>query len=163
MSGNSNIFEFFQFRKFLGVGQGTQIVFVSFLFLMMTLGYFLQVKQTGKMDGFAPSVSLLFVPIYEELIFRGVLLKFFEKSYGTINAVVFVSLLFGLWHVKNVFWLEGDALFSQIAYTTLFFSPITCWITIQTRSLWFAVMIHYLNNFPFDAWVDAIRQLGSGS
>ncbi len=157
MNSEANNFEFFQFRKFFGIGQGLQICFVSFLFLLMTLGYFLQVKQTGKMDGYTPGVSLLFVPLYEELIFRGILLKFFEKSYGAIKALVFVSILFGLWHLKNIFWLEQDALVSQIVYTSLFFSPITCWITLKTRSLWFAVMIHYLNNFPLDAWVNVLN------
>ncbi|MBK9324362.1 MAG: hypothetical protein IPM97_15665 [Bdellovibrionaceae bacterium] len=42
-------------------------------------------------------------------------------------------------------------------FIQVFFSPITCWITLKTRSLWFAVMIHYLNNFPLDAWVNALK------
>ncbi|MBK9324363.1 MAG: CPBP family intramembrane metalloprotease [Bdellovibrionaceae bacterium] len=120
MNSETNSFEFFQFRKFFGVGQGMQICFASLLFLLMTLGYFLQVKQTGKVDGYTPGVSLLFVPLYEELIFRGILLKFFEKSYGAIKALVFVSILFGLWHLKNIFWLGQDALISQIVYTSFF-------------------------------------------
>ena len=55
------------------------------------------------MDGYAPSTSLLFVPIYEELLFRGVVLKYFESSYGWGRAILFTSALFGLWHLKNIF------------------------------------------------------------
>ena len=123
----------------------------------MTIGYYFQVKATGKMDGYAPGVTLLFVPLYEELIFRGLLLKFFEKHYGMVKGIVFVSALFGLWHLKNIFWLEPSALQSQIVFTALIFSPITCWVTLKTRSVWPAVVIHYLNNFPIQAWIESIK------
>ncbi len=129
------------------------MVLVTTLYATMTVGYYFMVQQTGKMDGYSPSVSMLFVPIYEELIFRGVLLKFFEKHYQKIRAVLVVSILFGLWHLKNIFWLDLSSLIQQIGYTSLIFSPITCWVTLKTRSVWPAVIIHYVNNFPIDAWV----------
>jgi membrane protease YdiL (CAAX protease family) len=156
-SSEPSAFEFFQFKKIFGIGQGIQIIAIACLFLLMTFGYYFSVQATGKMDGYSPGVSLLFVPIYEELIFRGLLLRFFEKHYGIICAIVFASVLFGLWHVKNIFWLQPDALTQQVLYTALFFSPITCWITYKTRSVWPAVMIHYLNNFPLDAWLNHFK------
>ncbi len=151
---NENNFEFFQFRTLFGITQSVQIVIIAVLFATMTLGHYFSVLATGKIDGYAPGVSFLFVPIYEELIFRGLMLRFFEKHYGIVRAVIFVSILFGLWHLKNIFWLQPDAIKSQIFYTTFIFSPITCWITWKTRSLWFAVILHYLNNFPLQSWID---------
>ncbi len=152
-----NNFEFFKFRTFSGINQSAQIVFITLLYVLMTVGYYFQVKVTGKMDGYSPGVSLLFVPLYEELIFRGLMLRFFEKYYGMVRGIIFVSILFGLWHLKNIFWLEANALSEQIVYTALFFSPVTCWITLKTRSVWPAVMIHYLNNFPYQAWIENLK------
>ena len=156
-SETKNDFEFFQFRTLFGVTRAMQIAIITILYSMMTLGYYFSVQTKGKMDGYAPGVALLFVPIYEELIFRGVILRFFEKHYGAIRGIIFVSVLFGLWHLKNIFWLPPDALRDQLLYTALIFSPITCWVTLKTRSVWFAVMLHYLNNFPLQPWIDHFR------
>lgn len=153
----NDIFEFFQFKKVLKISPEVQMVAVVFLYVTMTLGYWFSVQQTGKMDGYAPGVSLLFVPMYEELLFRGLILKFFEKNYGAIKAIVFVSILFGLWHLKNIFWLDFNQLIRQIGFTALIFGPITCWVTIKTRSVWPSVIIHYINNFPIEAWLQKLH------
>ena len=51
---------------------------------------------------------------------------------------------------------KKDLLSNQILYTALIFSPITAWITIKTRTVWPAVILHYLNNFPYEAWTTFI-------
>jgi len=160
-SSKYDIFEFFQFRKISLFSPGIQITLVTLLYVMTTLGYYFSVQLTGKIDGYSPSVSLLFVPIYEEIIFRGLGLKFFEHHYGKMRAVLFSSVLFGLWHLKNIFWLTPDHLQSQILYTSLFFSPITCLITLKVRSIWPAVVIHYLNNFPIEQWFNYLKKIES--
>lgn len=156
----NNVFEFFQFQKIYFLSPGFQISFISLLYVITTLGYNFAVQSTGKMDGYSPGVSLLFVPIYEELIFRGVGLKYFEDHYGKIRAIIFTSILFGLWHLKNIFWLSPEQLQSQIIYTALVFSPITCLVTLKFRSLWPAVILHFLNNFPVEEW---LRYMNRGS
>jgi membrane protease YdiL (CAAX protease family) len=105
MKSNHDVFEFFQFRKIALLSPGAQITLISVLYVTMTLGYYFSVQSTGKMDGYSPNVSLLFVPIYEELIFRGLGLKCFENRYGTVRAIIFTSILFGLWHLKIYFGL----------------------------------------------------------
>lgn len=154
-----NVFEYFNLQSIFGIGGFAQVIIISALFILTIIGYFFQFKVTGSMDGYPPSVSILFVPIYEELIFRGLLLKYFENLYGSIRAVLLVSFLFGLWHLKNIFWLDTNALSSQILYTMLIFSPIACWITMKTRSLWPMVILHYINNFPADSWVLFLKGL----
>jgi len=143
-----NQFEFFQFKKIGPLGRGSQLLLLVFLYLGTIAGYWFQVKKTGKMDGYEPGVSIMFVAFYEEFIFRGWALKFFEQYYGKVRAIVFTSFLFGIWHLKNFFWLSEPALVHQILYTSLIFSPVLCWITLKTRTLWPAVILHFLNNFP---------------
>lgn len=150
---NNSNFQFLEFRLVCGLGRTPQIFVIASLFTLMTFGYYFEVQTTGRMAGYSPGVSLLFVPIYEEIIFRGVFLKYFEKFYNWKIAILMVSLLFGLWHLKNIFWLDAYVLSKQIAYTALIFSPIMCLITIKTRTVWPAVALHFLNNFPYKAWL----------
>jgi membrane protease YdiL (CAAX protease family) len=156
---SKSVFEYFDLQPVFGISAFSQVIIISALFILTTIGYFFQFKATGSMDGYPPSVSILFVPIYEEFIFRGLLLKYFENLYGSIRAVLLVSFLFGLWHLKNILWLDINALSSQILYTMLIFSPIACWITIKTRSLWPMVILHYINNFPADSWMVFLKGL----
>jgi membrane protease YdiL (CAAX protease family) len=146
---NNDIFEFFEFRNYLGIPVLVQIFFIATLYIFMTFGYFLSLKATGKMDGYPGSVSLLFVPIYEEAIFRGIILRFFEKKYGFWSAIALSSVLFAVWHVKNIFWLEPHQLIRQMLYTGMVFGPVMAFITLKLRSIWPSVAIHYLNNMPY--------------
>ena len=138
--------EFFAFRRLGPLSVRFQIVTIILLYIIITLLYYAQYKTTGLMAGYPPSVSLLFVPIYEELLFRGVLLGYLKKHLPPIKAGAAVSVLFGLWHLKNIFWIDGRAVARQIFYTSLVFSPILCWLTLRTRTLWPGVILHYLNN-----------------
>jgi hypothetical protein len=150
-------FEFFQLKSTFRFTPFTQISLIVILYVLTTLGCYFEAGTTGKMYGYPIGVSMLFVPIYEELIFRGILLKVFETRYGVLRAILLSSILFGLWHLKNIFWLDSSALIRQIAFTTLIFAPITAWLTIKTRTLWPAVIIHYLNNFPLEPWLNYLR------
>lgn len=81
------MFEFFKFKKLGPLNQSFQIVVVLLSYVATVFAYWYQVKATGKMEGYTPGVSILFVPVYEEMIFRGVLLKFFESHYGKWIAI----------------------------------------------------------------------------
>lgn len=141
-------FEYFHLRSILRVPPFAWLVFIVGAYVFTILVWYMDFKTTGKMGGHEPNVWMIFVPIYEELIFRGLLLKYFER-YGKWIAIAIASVLFGLWHLKNIFWSTQFELVEQILYTALIFSPITCWVTQKTKSVWPAVILHYLNNFPF--------------
>ena len=141
-------FEFFQFKRLGPLTREIQLLIIVILYIGTITGYWLQVQKTGKMDGYAPGVSILFVAFYEEFLFRGLTLKFFESHYRKWISITVTSFLFGIWHLKNIFWLDSSALLKQVLYTSLLFSPILSWITLRTRTLWPAVILHFINNPP---------------
>ena len=121
---------------------------VAALYSLTTMLFVRTFRLTGKVLGGAPDVWILFVPITEEILFRGFILGALEIAYGRIWAIVVSSVPFGLWHLKNAFWMGNDELAQEIAYTTLFFGPVTAILTIKARSIWPGVILHYLNNLP---------------
>jgi membrane protease YdiL (CAAX protease family) len=139
-------FELLHFRRLGPVGPALQMTLVTVLYVATTLLLARGVRLTGKMMGYAPDVWILFVPITEEIIFRGLILGALEIAYGPVRAIVLSSLFFGLWHLKNVFWLTDHQLIHQMLYTGLIFGPITAVLALKTRTIWPGAILHYLNN-----------------
>jgi hypothetical protein len=143
-------FELLHFRRFGPVGPALQMALVVGLYITTTLLLARGVRLTGKMMGYNPDVWILFVPITEDILFRGFILGALEIAYGPVRAVVVSSLLFGLWHLKNVFWLTDYQLIHQMLYTGLIFGPVTGALALKTRTIWPGVILHYLNNILVD-------------
>lgn len=141
-------FELLTFRRLWIFSPTTQMAIIAFLYATTTLLFVRTFRLTGKMLGNAPDVWILFVPITEEILFRGFILGALEIAYGRVWAVIGSSALFGLWHLKNAFWMTNARLAHQIAYTTLLFGPVTGILALRTRSVWPGVILHYLNNLP---------------
>ena len=140
--------ELLTFRRLSVFSPALQMAFVAALYTATTLLFVRTFRLTGKMLGGAPEVWILFVPITEEILFRGFILGALEIAYGRTRAIVVSSVLFGLWHLKNAFWMGNAELAQEIAYTTLVFGPITGALALKTRSIWPGVILHYLNNLP---------------
>ena len=79
--------------------------------------------------------SVISVPIIEELVFRGLLLRALENSYGIIKAIFYTSLVFGLVHI---FLTNAFAIFITYIGTAL--------VVIKTNSIISGILIHMLNN-----------------
>jgi hypothetical protein len=139
-------FELLHFRRFGPVGAAVQMTIIAGLYIATTLLLARSVHQTGKMMGYTPDVWILFVPITEEILFRGLILGALEIAYGPVRAVVISSIFFGLWHLKNIFWLTEYQLIHQMLYTSLIFGPVTAILALKTRTIWPGVILHYLNN-----------------
>lgn len=124
-----------------------QILFIVVLFVCMTLYQYKEVQKTGKMFGVYPvSATILFAPLYEEVIFRAGILSAFLALYSVPVAVVLSSVLFGLWHLKNIFWEGKTGVLKQMAYAALIAGPIFALATVWTGTIWLAVILHYINN-----------------
>lgn len=78
-------------------------------------------------------------PIYEEFLFRGLLVFGFSRNYGRIKAICLSALLFGFMHVDP----------ARIIFATLF-GMVLAWVVLETGSLWPSLCGHVLNNLlPF--------------
>lgn len=125
-----------------------QILTICVLFTVTILIQYKEYKTTGKTWGgrYPLKTSSFFVAIYEEVIFRGVILVGLMNMYSLVTAVIVSSLLFGLWHLKNIFYFSNKELWYQILYTGLIFGPAVAILTILTGTIWLAVIVHFLNN-----------------
>jgi len=93
-----------------------------------------------------PKFVIIFAPIYEELIFRGLFLVLLLKYFSRNKAIILSSALFGLWHLKNFPHLSSFALFYQIGYAALFIGPVLAYLATKTKTIWPGVILHYINN-----------------
>lgn len=88
-------------------------------------------------------------PVAEELVFRGVLLRSFEK-YGKVFAIVCSAFLFGAYH--------GNFLQGMFAFTTgVLFAYIA-----EEYSIRWSIALHLLNNFTTIALGYAQKLVGEG-
>lgn len=74
-------------------------------------------------------------PIFEEMIFRGVLLKGFLKNYSPTKAILWSALFFGIAHLNP--WQFITAFFAGCLFG---------WVYWRTRSLIPCILLHMVNN-----------------
>lgn len=125
-----------------------QIILVCILFVITIIGQYKEYKQTGKTWGghYPLKTSSFFAAIYEEVIFRGFIFTWLLNAYSLFGAIAISSLLFGLWHLKNIFYMPKKALIYQMLYTAFIFGPVAALITFYTGTIWLAVIVHFCNN-----------------
>lgn len=126
----------------------TQIVIMVILYIATGLTQLPFYKKTGRLFyNYPPNSFLIFAPIYEEVIFRGILLTTFIHLYGVVWAIVLQSILFGLWHLRSLLFMSPKRVAIQVFYTGLILGPLFAIITLWTGTIWVAVILHFLNNF----------------
>ena len=104
----------------------------------------------GTSFGFAgPGFNALVNPIYEELIFRGWILGRLARWRSALVAIAVSSLLFGILHLRNIFWLDASALLRMVVYAGCVIGPLLGYVTLRCRSVWPAVILHYMNNLTY--------------
>lgn len=94
---------------------------------------------------FSSLVTLLILiagAVQEELVFRGLLFRKLERSFGSWMAVIISAILFGIIHLLS----PGATLVSVLAIM-LTSGVLIAAIYILTRSLWWAIGIHLGWNF----------------
>ena len=86
--------------------------------------------------------AVLIAPIFEEIFFRGFLLRAFLKNYNLISALILSSTLFTLVHVDTSFSLAHlESLLEKMV-----FSIIIGWIFYRTNSISLAIILHAISN-----------------
>lgn len=112
-------------------------------------------RQTGLLFFAFCIVGNLINVVMEEGIFRGLFIRLAEKRYSFIKAVVFSSILFGIWHiaapVRSL--LDGDMSVPGAVMAALMLVLTTgitgakfCLLTKTTGSLWMPMADHFFNN-----------------
>ncbi len=90
-------------------------------------------------SGLLPAAAFFLVgALVEELLFRGVLFRLIEKMTGTWIALALSAILFGAIHIAN----PHATLFSSLAIA-LEAGILLALAYVLTRSLWFAIGIHW--------------------
>ncbi len=112
--------------------------------------WILSVLNADEALPFIPATVILVltwtaVPIYEEFLFRGLLLHRWSQKWGVTRGIVFSSLVFGVLH----FDLLGAFIFGYVM----------CVLYLWTKTLLVPILAHALNNFIAGApgLVDAVR------
>lgn len=86
--------------------------------------------------------AVIVAPIAEELFFRGLTLRAFEKRGGPVLAVVGSTVVFTLLHFNGGGWAATAVLFAAIGAVGTVLSIVTLWV----GRLWPAVIAHMLFN-----------------
>ena len=112
-------------------------------------------NQTGLLFFFFCIVGNIINVAMEEGIFRGLFIKLAEVRYSFIKAIIFSSILFGVWHVAAPVrkLLDGEmSTAGAIMYALMLIltTGITgakfCLMTRITGSLWMPMADHFFNN-----------------
>jgi membrane protease YdiL (CAAX protease family) len=109
------------------------------------------------------SLSLLisFPSIFEEMLFRGIVLTVFLRKYSERQSVVFSSVGFGLWHLLGLLvggepvWFMGMVVWAFVL--GLFYG----YVFVRTRSLLPPMIVHYLGNLFISSLVGYIQTRAS--
>jgi predicted Abi (CAAX) family protease len=133
------------------------VVFLIYMSIALPLGFFsgfftIEVLKTDIWVMTALPISLFFIPsLFEEVVFRGLLLPHKEREVSTIRLLfyaVFSIALFIAWHPINAMTLNHPAfsMFTNPIFLSLAgLMAIACTITyLRTGSLWVPIAIHWL-------------------
>lgn len=92
------------------------------------------------------SMSVIFAPIYEEILFRWIILVWLVKVFSKHREVIiWWGILFGIWHFKNFPFMSLWENLYQVFYTVFLWWFLT-WIALKYNTVWLWVIIHYINN-----------------
>ena len=135
----------FEFRpRYPGLLPYALVAWVLLLFVEMGITYFLpeaeskfRMMTTMVLNHPFLMFFLLSVaaPILEEMLFRGIILKYLLKKYRPLTAIIISSLVFGLFHM-NIWQFVGASLLGLLL-------GYMYW---RSGTLFYSVLIHFLNN-----------------
>ncbi len=94
--------------------------------------------------------STLAVSYWEELLFRGVIYGIVTALWrNALAAIIASSMLFGLFHLRNLWWASRRQVFINCLYTGLLFGPFIALARFWTGDIYLGIALHALHNFGF--------------
>ena len=138
------------FRRAGVVTVAAQVATIVALYVATILLTHREYIAQGTVFGYpGPGFVVLFAPIVEEVVFRGWILGQMAARLSRLSALIGSSLLFGLYHLRNVYWLETGPLVRSMAFTGLVLGPILGYVALRFRTLWPAVILHGVHNLAY--------------
>ena len=116
---------------------------------------------SGDLNPDYPSLLISFPSMFEEAVFRGIVLTVFLRKYSEQKSIIFSALGFGLMHALNLInggdlvWTLGMMVWAFII--GLFYG----YVFIRTRSLLPSMIVHYLGNVFISSLVGYIQSKAS--
>ena len=140
------------------VGIALAIVAALYVFVMLPANRFLAPEPADFW--IASSSQLLGVAVYEEVLFRGLILGLLLKKMGLtrqgiIDACLVQSAIFGLWHAVNLYDVARSAehldvevvlpVLSQVFFTAAF-ALVAAALFLRSGTLWIPILVHGTGN-----------------
>ena len=101
---------------------------------------FINTQELGVMNGwnfvFLFISICIFAPIWEELFFRGILLRRFAMKWKATTSIIVSSFIFGLMHIGGSSMLHAFLFGCFLAYAYL-----------RTKNIWVPIVLHSVSNF----------------
>jgi uncharacterized protein len=117
-------------------------LYTACVLILMLLGIY-RIEGMNPVSFLIPAIAMAVKSgIFEELVFRGVLLKSIEDMLGTWAAVVLSSATFGFLHLLN-----PDATLGGAIYITIEAGLLLAGAYLVTRRLWMAIGFHMAWNY----------------
>jgi uncharacterized protein len=163
LSGPDAVKEFLE-----GAGVGTAFIFL----VMLTLSGFGVYTASGVSVNSGILLGLMVglgAAFLEEPVFRGIMLRLLDKRYGSIIAMICVSIVFGLMHMVNGF-VTGEFSYWGAVAIVVEAGVLLNAAYYFTRRLWFPIGLHAAWNFSLGgifglrvSGVDPVRGFIQGS
>jgi membrane protease YdiL (CAAX protease family) len=130
-----------------GIAAGA-LIFAAIVGVAAALGYYRTAGSSGLEAIWRPlAIEGLIAGFTEELLFRGILFRYIEKTAGSWAALVVTSALFGLAHIAN----PGATWFSSLCIAVEAGILLGA-VYMLTRRLWAAMGLHAAWNFT-QGWI----------
>lgn len=95
---------------------------------------------------FKLTMGVIVAPILEEILFRGVLLKLFLGSYGSISSILLNGFIFGVLHIAPIPGFGKWTMLLSVFHCCCFGILLSA-MTYKTKNLSFAFGFHIAGNF----------------
>lgn len=143
-----------RWARYLSIAASFQLITVVFTTILLTCLYILFEEQIRSFMAFFPVIELtdvkpsllvyvlfflnicVLAPIYEELFFRGILLRRFTLKWSPQKSIIISSIIFGIIHLSPINVLFAFALGCVLGYAYL-----------KTKNIFVPMLLHSFSNF----------------
>ncbi|WP_342573367.1 type II CAAX endopeptidase family protein [Solibacillus sp. FSL K6-1781] len=143
-----------RWAKYLSITASFQLITVVFTTILFTIVYLIFEEHIRELFSFFPMLNLdevrpsllvyvlffinicILAPIYEEMLFRGILLRRFTLRWSTQKSIIISSLIFGVIHLNPINVVFAFALGCVLGYAYL-----------KTKNIVIPMLLHSFNNF----------------